>query len=339
MPTHHDSDSITVTHTVTDKTIPLLATHSVAVAGAHRIEEHQLERSKVRVVIADWAAPGDVDRWPVSEPLLSKEFARVTDERSLLDFSNRHGLLGYSKLHEAEMRRRAETWQGDPVPWALAHARVVAGIYEIAELFNNVRNRKIKLDDRTTPLLLRTLFREFKKMGVSVGLQREPSPLTVVEWRRPEAMMSESYTLLRKKFSSRWGKDPIGTAYYVLSWILNQYVRRVHFEFVSSDYERRFFGMSSEKPRFGIELCWDELIEVIYWQLAERIGGAFRLCRRCSRTFPLSTGKDLYCSDKCGAAFRSQRYRGNKRKKRRKSRKARGRRRHKTNAASYRRSR
>lgn len=344
---------------MTRKTIPLLANRGVSVAGAHRGEKLLLGGHEIRVVIADSKRHENADCWPVSEPSLSKEFARITNERALLKFNDRYGLLGYRTLHEAEMLRRSETWQGDPLDWALAHAKIASGIHGAVDVINEFRSGKRKLDDRTIPFLLRTLFAEFKKMGLSVKLQREPprtlsvelgktgrrlklelpSVLTVLEWRRPETLMSESYSLLRKTFSSRWGKDPIGTAYVVLSWIVGQYIRRVHFEFVSSDYARRFFGMSSGEPRFGLELRWDALIEVIYWQLAERIGGAFRACRRCGRTFPMSTGKTLYCSRECGDALRSQRYRDNKKKKRRTLRKARVPRTRKANAVSSRRAR
>ena len=121
-------------------------------------------------------------------------------------------------------------------------------------------------------------------------------------------MMSESYSPFQKKFSSRWGNDPIGTAYIALTWVLNQYIRRVRFEFASLDYERRFFGMPSEGPRFGLEIRWDTLLEVIYWQLGERVGGAFRVCPICRLTFP-ATGKQIFCSKKCADVARQRRHR------------------------------
>ncbi|MGB2645890.1 MAG: hypothetical protein WBF09_08900 [Candidatus Acidiferrum sp.] len=339
MPTHHNLRLANVTHTVTRKTLPLLANYDVWVAGAHQIEVRQLEGRNVRVVIADWKHDRRANCWPASERSLSKEFSQVTDERSLLEFSNRYGLLGFHKLHKAEMLGRDETWEGDPCDWALAHARIASGIYGAIDLFNDVRNRKLKLDDRTTASLLRTLFREFEKMGLSANRPRKTRVLPFFEWRHPEMKVSENSPPLRWGFISRWSKDPIGTAYRVLSWVLNHYIRRIHFEFESSDYAQRVFGMPSEGPRFGLELRWDALIEVIYWQLGERIGGSFRACRRCGRTFPMPTGKTLYCSRECGDALRSQRYRDNKKKKRRTLRKARVPRTRKANAVSSRRAR
>ena len=187
----------------------LLASQGLPVAGAHRIEKRVLDGSEVSVVIADWQVEVRGDCWPVRERTLAEDFAQVTGVESLLEFNGRYGLLGYHRLHGVEMHHRGETWQGDPVDWALAHARIAAGILGAVEIINKVRDDKRKLTVRAVPFLLRTLFREFEKMGLTVKLQREP-PLTVLEWRRPETMMSESHSLFQKKFSSRWGNDPIG---------------------------------------------------------------------------------------------------------------------------------
>jgi hypothetical protein len=320
-----------VTNTVTNKTMPLLASQGLPVAATYRIETRVLDGSEVRVSIADWQAGVGGDCWPVRERSLVESFAQVTDAKdpaaSLLEFNNRYGLLGYHRLHEVEMHHRNETWQGDPVDWALAHAAIAAGTLRVIEVIDEVREDKRKLTARALPFLLRVLVGEFGKMGLRVKLQREPFPLTVLEWRRPETMMSESYSLFEKKFSSRWRNDPIGTAYVVLSWVLNQYIRRVRYEFASLDYERRFLGMPAEGPRFGLELRWDTLLEVIYWQLAERLGGAsFRVCLGCGLTFP-ATGKTIFHSTNCGDAARQRKHRAvpktpGKKKKKRKSPKA-----------------
>ncbi len=322
---NHDISTLeTVTETVTQKTMPLLASQGLAVAGAYRIEKRVLDGSKVSVLVADWQQGEVRDCWPIREQSLVEDFAQVTDSQSLLVFNGRYGLLGYHRLHEVEMLHRNETWQGDEVPWALAHAAIAAGILEVIEIIDEVRQDKRKLTVRALPFLLRTFFWEFEKMGLRVKLRRKPFPLTVLEWRQPETMMSESYSPFRKKFSSRWGNDPIGTAYLTLTWVLNQYIRRVRFEFASLDYGRRFFGMQARGPRFGLELRWDALLEVIYWQLGELVGGAFRVCRGCGLTFP-ATGKQIYHSKKCADATRQRKHRADpkqgKKKKKRKSHK------------------
>jgi len=303
-----------VTDTVTSERL-LLASQGLPVAGAHRIEKRILDGREVNVAIADWQVEVRGDCWPARAQSLVEDFAQVTGVESLLEFNSRYGLLGYHWLHQAEMHHRGETWQGDPVDWALAHARVAAGILNAVEVINEVRKDPRRLTGRTIPVLLRTLFRKFEKMGLRVKLQREPFPLTVLEWRRPETMMSESYSPFQKKFSSNWRNDAIGTAYLVLTWVLNQYIRRVHFEFASLDYERRFFGMPTEKARFGLELRWDALLEVIYWQLAERVGGEFRICPGCGLTFPASTANQIYHSARCADAARQRRKRSRTKKK------------------------
>lgn len=325
MRNHHFLGSETVTETVTGKMGNLLACQGIPVAGAYRVDKRVLDGSEVEVVIADWQVEGKGDCWPVREENLAEDFAQVTDVESLLEFNSRYGLLGYHRLHEVEMLHRNETWQGDPVLWALAHAAIARGTLRIIEIINEVREDERKLTARALPYLLRTFFSEFEKMRLSVKLQREPFLLTVLEWRRPETMMSESYSLFHKKFSSRWGNDPIGTTYVALTWVLNQYIRRVRFEFRSFDFERRFFGMPADGPRFGLEVRWDTLLEVIYWQLGERVGGAsFRVCRGCGLTFPAS-GKKIHHSKKCADAARQRRHRtypneGGRGKKKRRNR-------------------
>jgi hypothetical protein len=295
--------------------MPLLASYGLPVAPIHRIEKHRLDGRNVRVVVADWQSGERGTNWPVLEPHLASDFARVTGEPSLRKFNGRFGLLGYHRLHDAEMLHRKETWRGDPVLWALAHADVAAGILRAVDIINEVRSGKQKLNDRTIPFLLRTLLSEFRRMGLKAVFEGKPRHFTCFVWRPPEAVVSRRDFLLRKTFSSLWATDPIGTAYHVLSWVLNQYIRRVRFEFVSVDYERRFFGMTgSEPPRFGLELRWDALLEVIYWKLAESVGGGFRQCRRCGRIFPMDTGKDLYCNERCCDAFRSKKHRDKKRR-------------------------
>lgn len=270
-------------------------------------------------MVADWQTGAMGDVWPVFEPDLASDFARVTDERSLREFNGRYGSLGYHLLHTAEMWRRKETWQGDPVDWALAHAAVAAAIRGVISVINDVRSSKVKLNNKTVPTLLRALLSDFEKMGLEGVYEGEPRRFTGFVWEPPEALVVHSEPPLKTKFSARWIGDPIGTSYHVLSWVLNWYIGRIRFEFVSLDYAQRFFGMSeSGPPRFGLELHWDSLLQVIYWQLAESVGGAFRQCRRCGRIFPLLKGKELYCNLNCGAAARSKKHRDKRREERKK---------------------
>jgi len=314
---HHNSTYANVTYTVTQKTMPLLASHGLTVAAAHRIETHTLDHRKVRIAVADWNSGPQRDCWPLHETRLTEDFARITDEASLLDFNGRYGLLGYDWLHRAaEVLGSSEAWRGDPVCWALAHARVAAGIAGVVEIINDVRSGKV---DLAKPSLVRALFSQFKKIGLeSIFTAGRPRRWEGFTWARPEALVNQSESPLRKRFSANWGQDPIGTAYFVLAWVLNQYVQTVRFEFASLDFAARFFGMEKAgPPRFGPELRWNALLQVIYWQLAEDVGGAFRQCRRCGRVFPMRTGKDEFCDPRCGAASRSKRYRDRKKAKRR----------------------
>jgi len=319
---HHNSDNENVTCDVTHKPVPLLASYCLSVAGAYRVERLTLDHRKVRVVVPDWKVPQRSDCWPVFESHLAEDFARITDEASLRDFADRNGLLGYHRVHEAEMRRRNENWQGDPVPWALAHARLAAGILGATDIINDVRRGKQDLNDHSVGYLIRALLSEFEKMGLeplfAAGPPRRWEGFT---WTPPEALVSRTKFQLQKRFSGNWKNDPIGTSYYVLSWILNQYIRSVRFEFVSLDYAGRCLGLTESEPRFGPELCWDALLQVIYWQLAESIGGAFRQCQRCGRVFPMRTGKDKFCTRRCSDALRSKRYRAEKKQRQRRPRK------------------
>jgi hypothetical protein len=316
--------------------MPLLASHSWSVAGAYRIEMHTLDGQKVPVVVADWNVPerntdeadwsGQTlsrDYWPVRDPEMAEHFARVSGGESLLDFNRQHGLLGYDFLHRAaEILGSNETWQGDPVAWALAHARIAAGILGAVAIINDVRGGK-ELNDRSVPSLLRGLFSEFAKMGLEAVFEGKGRSRRFAGfvWTPPEALITSKKFQLSKKFSWRWGNDPIGTSYVVLSWVLNQYIRRVRFEFVSGGYAERFFGLPDTGPRFGPEFHWDALLQVIYWQLAESVGGAFRQCPRCGRVFPTSSGRDKYCSTRCSDAMRSKRYRDNKKNPKKKPKK------------------
>jgi hypothetical protein len=295
--------------------MPLLASYGRPVAATHRIEARTLNHHEVRVVLADWSSGKDSDCWPVRETRLTDDFARITGEPSLLAFNGRYGLLGYHVLHDAEMQRRQETWQGDPIAWALAHARVAAGILGIVDMIDRVRRDKLELNKRTIPNLLRVFSIEFGKMGLKALFEGRPRRFVGFEWSDPDSLVDPGRTPLRNRFSSRWGNDPIGTTYHVLSWVLNQYVRRIRPELASLDYAARFFGMKKAgPPRFGPELRWDALLQVIYWQLAESVGGAFRQCPRCGRVFPMNAGKQEFCSLRCGNAARQQRRRDKKKK-------------------------
>lgn len=309
----HVSKITNVTDTVTRKTMPLLAPIGLPVAGAHRVEAHVLDGREVRVVVADWQAPDSVDCWPVHEPDLANDFAKVTDERSLQEFNGRYGLLGYQDLYRSEMKRRKEIWRGDPVPWALAHAKVASGILASVGIIDDVRTDKVKLSKGTLPALLRALLNQFGTMGLESLFEGDPRRFVGFVWRPPESLVDASEPRSYTKFSSRWKNDPIGTAYLVLSWVLNRYIRRIRFEFVSLDYGGRFFGLpNAGAPRLGVEIRWDALLQVVYWKLAEAVGGAFRQCPRCGLLFPMSTAKDVYCSKRCADAARSKKHRDKK---------------------------
>jgi hypothetical protein len=329
MRTHHASHFENVTQSVTRRgaqnTMPLLISLGLPVAGAFRIETHTLDHRKVRVMVPDWQMPDRGDCWPLREPRMVEDFAGISDEASLQEFNEQYGLLGFHLLHGYEMRRRRETWRGDPVPWALAHARIAAGILGATRIISDVRSGKVTLNDRSIGPILRALIGEFKKMGMeSTFVAGPPRRWEGFTWTPPEGLVGRAKFQLRKRFTAFWKSDPIGTTYFVLAWVLNQYIRHIHLEFASIDYERRIFGLTASEPRFGLHLYWHTLLPVIYWQLGERLGGAFRQCRRCGKIFPMRAGKDLFCGRRCGNASRSKAYRDKKKRgKRRKRRKRR----------------
>jgi hypothetical protein len=302
---------------VTQQIPPLLASHSLAVADAYRIEERALNGQSLEVVVEKWTTRGQ-DCWPLREPLLVEDFAGVTGETSLRQFNEKYGLLGYHVLHAGDMGR--ENWRGDPVRWAVAHARIAASILGVVEIISDVRLGHRR---RSTESLVRSLLQEFREMKLKVIATREPSLLCELRWKTPEALISNRDGL-RLPFSSRWGNDPIGTAYRVVSWVLNNYVKTIRLGFASVGYAERFFRLTKAPARFGPELNWSSLLEVIYWRLAECVGGAFRQCPRCGSVFPTKASgsgrPSEFCSTRCGNAERQQRRRDRRKNRKRKNR-------------------
>jgi hypothetical protein len=231
----------------------------------------------------------------------------VRDEQTLLHFNHHYGLLGYDVLYETEMRRRKEDWHGDPVDWAIAHARNAAGILGTINIIDDVRSGRVKLHSLSA--LHRALSAQFEKMGLQSIFTGERRRFTGFAWSRPEAVLSDSKEEAEYKAWPRWGEDPIGTAYRVLAWVLNSQIAGIHFEFVAA-------GHHASEPRFGLELRYKALLQVIYWKLAERVGGAFRQCPNCGLVFPMRTPRDKYCSRRCLDAFKSRAWRKRQRARR-----------------------
>jgi hypothetical protein len=305
---------------VTPQVTTPLASYGLPVAGRHHVEDRTLDGCSIRVVVPDWTA-GEDYCWPVHEPHVVEDFARVRDEQSLLRFNDYYGLLGYNDICQAEMPPGKEDLQGDPVDWALAHARVAAGMLGAIRIIGDVRSGRVKL--HSLAALHRALGTQFEKIGLRGIFAGEPHRCTGFAWSRPEALLTGSKEEIEQRFFPRWQDDPIGTAYRILAWILNFQIARIHFEFISYGHHAPFLGGTEPEPRFGLELRWKVLLQVIYWKLAEHVGGAFRQCPKCGLVFPMRTPKDRFCSRRCLDAFKSKEWRDRKRKEREQQKKRR----------------
>lgn len=290
-----------------------LASYGLPVAGRHHVEERTLNGSSIRVVVPDWTA-GEDYCWPVHEPHVVEDFARVRDEQSLLRFNDYYGLLGYKDICQAETLHGEKDFGGDPVDWALGHARVAAGVLGTISIIADVRGGRVKL--QALPALHRALGRQFEEIGLRDVFAEQPRRWIGFAWSRPEALLTGSKQEIEQRFFPRWEDDPIGTAYRVLAWILNSQIAQIHFEFISYGHHAPFHGATEPEPRFGLELRWKALLQVIYWKLAEHVGGAFRQCPKCGLVFPMRTPKDRFCSRRCLDAFKSKEWRDRKRKER-----------------------
>jgi len=298
---------------VTQRVTTPLASYGLPVAGRHDIEDRTLEGGSVRVVVPDWTT-GEDYCWPVHEPHLVEDFARIRDEQSLLRFNDYYGLLGYKDICQAETPHGKEDLGGEPVDWALGHARVAAGLLGAISIIADVRSGIVKL--QSLPALHRALNRQFEKIGLRDIFAEQPRRWIGFAWSRPEALLTASKQEIEQRFFPRWEDDPIGTAYRVLAWILNSQIAQIHFEFIFYGHHTPLLGATEPEPRFGLELRWKALLQVIYWKLAEHVGGAFRQCPKCGLVFPMRTPKDRFCSRRCLDAFKSKEWRDRKRKER-----------------------
>jgi hypothetical protein len=284
------------------KMLPLVSPYfGWSVAESYRIEDRPLCGREVRVVVPQTGAWTRVCR-PGQEDRLVEDLAAVADEKSLLAFSVRYGLLGFDRLHREEMRQRKEHWAGDPVLWALSHARFVSAILSVTEIINDVRSGRVTLNDDTAPKIAEALAAEFRKAGVKGPLKEAAPEEHLFEYALPGDQG------IRRVWVGDWERDPFGGAYTLLTELINPNIRGVHYEFIPR-------GQNAE-TELGTRLRWNGLLEVVYWQLAERVGGEFRLCPRCARVFPAS-GRRKYCSTQCMNIVRCRNYRVRKNQRKR----------------------
>lgn len=286
------------------KVLPMVSpSFGWSVAESYRFENQKVLGRKVRVIVPNsWASSHSCR--PGLEPRLLNDFAGVVNEKLLVKFVERYGLLGYGRMHRDQMSDRKE--KGDPVSWVLAHARVVRGLLRILEIMDDVRSKRVPLNGSTP--LARTFESVFKEMDIA-GPTQDVQPNSVYfNLVSPEGE--------RKVWVSDWKSDPIAGVYVLLTELINPQIRGVHYEFLSSSrFERT-------ESKLGVRLRWSALIEVIYWLLAERVGGEFRQCSLCARVFPVSDPREKFCSGSCMNKVRCRNYRARKKSKKQKRRSA-----------------
>jgi hypothetical protein len=238
-----------------------------------------------------------------------EDLGAVHDEASLLAFTKRYGLLGYQKA-----RRSGEILNGDPVHWALAHARIIEGGLGILGIISDVRSGRVRLDGRSSLALARAIEAQFKKMGLSGPVEVPLLPKVHLVKVPPEVLPDENNLASGIGFRD-WEHDPIGFAYLVLTKLINLQIKGINYQFDSFDH-----ATPETDRQFGLELCWDALVHVVYWKFAERLDGEFRQCQHCGRVFPMRTGREKYCSMACLNVIKCRNYRARKRQKTRKRR-------------------
>jgi len=284
---------------VLSKVLPLVSdSFGWSVAESYRIQKRPLFGQEVRAVVPD-AATWARDCRPGREERLVEDLAAVSHEKALLAFAARYGLLGYSRMHGDQMRQRKEHWTGDPVTWALAHARIVRGLLSTIGFIEYVRSGRFRLDDSSAPRVGEVLAAEFKKAGIRGPVKEGDAEESWFDYITPEGGE-------RKVWVQGWERDPIGGAYVLLTELINPIIRGVHYEFVPRG--------QNAAAQLGTRLRWNALLEVIYWQLAESLGGEFRQCQQCRRVFPAS-GRRVHCSPSCTNKWKCKEYRDRKKQK------------------------
>lgn len=229
---------------------------------------------------------GGLRRWyaPAVNRDLLPEFALVRDEKSLLRFSRQFGLLGYSVLVPP-----AKRCGGDPVGWALRHARAVSAVIRILELLPDRGWLKKKL-----PTVLR-------QAGIQLFTPKE------VAYRFPEIIRTPGAWAPM----GSWPQDPTVTAYAAIAKIINPPLRGLHYELA------RVQNTAAPQDPPGLYLRFRALIELIYWKLAANLreGYQWRSCRGCAKIFLVEEPHQHYCSPRCQNTSMKRRQRQRRREK------------------------
>jgi hypothetical protein len=137
---------------------------------------------------------------PMLEARLCEQFSSVYDQRTLLKFVSYYGLLGVSHLVQPEKRVG-----GDPVPWALAHARRVRAAFRIVSLLKEAPASRIKKLPASLPGILKDTDIDLVDMRTWFG-----------------TMAGGGHRQVRKLWStSSWPSDPLGTAWEIVRRFIN----------------------------------------------------------------------------------------------------------------------
>jgi len=219
---------------------------------------------------------------PAVEKQLLEAFRNVRDENGLLDFARHYGGLGHWALVDPNQRLG-----GDPVKWALAHAAQVRAIWDLLEIIEGSKNPRIEDLD--------SIRKSFSRAISAAGYH----------------LIGEKKTGREHRFlwTVDWPKAPIRTAYQVVAALINPQIRGIYYHLDTHD----------KIP--GLCLGFHALLEIIYWQLANRLRGEWRRCKRadCGNIFRLEEGrrgpKSKYCSARCQNTDKKRRNRERKRKK------------------------
>lgn len=291
------------------------------VAGNYVIEQIKVGHDSIRTVKADWNATGGHTCRPGRNAQLPLDFASCEDQQTLLHFIRKNGLLGFERLYPSWP---SEGWKGDPVQWALDHARIVRGVLNVIVIIDGIRKDRTRLDDRSVKDTADLLARVFRNIGMKGPRQAEGLPGAVTfTFLRPEALGNKERE--GEIYVYQWERDPLGGTFVLLAGLINPLIKEVHFEYPKP----RPGEWLDPSAKLSINLTFDSLIAVIYWQLAGMYGGDFSRCQECGRIFP-PEGKRIHCCDGCANKKKCRDYRRRKKEgktKRDKQKRVRGRRR------------
>lgn len=223
--------------------------------------------------------------WPVLAPELPSALAELAnaDDKAVLDFVHRYGLLGLAYLlPKDEYRRRVEALEGldhriaeEPVEWIRAHARGIRLIMMAAYCVTNE-------DAETALAFVRERIHGKKVHWGLLGFRHEARELT-----SDIALIDDSVALNVLAM----------TASNVLTENLSGISRRVVVEHgIGSD--------GVQRPSLWSYWLAPAMVSIVYWQLAnlvsEATSGVWRICPDCGAPFVAINRRQRFCPPRYG---------------------------------------